>query len=93
MEPTEAARAIRLKAIRQRDEDAAGSTSAAALDRRWLLGEVDRLQAELAEEEADREQAFIAEEGKRLDVEDQLKQAEREIRELRDKIEYWEMGQ
>lgn len=93
MEPTEAARAIRLKAIRQRDEDAAADTSAAALDRRWLLGEIDRLQAELAEEEADREQSFIAEEGKRLDVEDHLNQAEREIRELRDKIEYWEMGQ
>lgn len=47
MEPSEAARAIRLKAIRRRDEDAAGSTSAAALDRRWLLGEVDRLKTAL----------------------------------------------
>ncbi len=50
-EPTPAARGIRLKAIRQRDavhaEDALRShTCPAALDRRWLLGEVDRLTRE-----------------------------------------------
>lgn len=97
-ELTEAARALRLKAIRQRDEHAyavwvSGAMETAAIDRRWLLAEVDRLSAELAEEEADREQFAIHEEAKRLDVEDQLKQAERTIRELRDKIEYWEMDQ
>lgn len=45
MEPTEAARAIRLDAIRKRATDER-NTSSAALDRRWLLGEVDRLTAE-----------------------------------------------
>lgn len=53
--------------------------------------EIDDLKRERDEEEADREQCAIAEEAKRLDVEDQLKDAERTIRELRDKIEYWEM--
>lgn len=44
-EPTEAARAIRIEAIKRRATDER-NTSAAALDRRWLLGEVERLTRE-----------------------------------------------
>ena len=50
MEPTEAARGIRLAAIRMRDADSIGEATSHAcsgvLDRRWLLGEVDRLTRE-----------------------------------------------
>jgi DNA-binding MarR family transcriptional regulator len=45
IEPTRAARAVRLSAIRERALDAR-NTSTASLDRRWLLGEVDRLSTE-----------------------------------------------
>ncbi len=46
-EPTEAARALRLGAIRRRaDNDRRDDTSMPVLDRRWLLGEVDRLHTE-----------------------------------------------
>lgn len=46
MEPTVSARAIRLEAIRRRAADTS-DTSEAALDRRWLLGEIDRLERDL----------------------------------------------
>jgi len=57
MQPTDAARAIRLAAIRRRDTDNQVDrrdllnydTSQGALDRRWLLGEVERLSTELIE--------------------------------------------
>jgi hypothetical protein len=53
-EPTESARAIRLEAMRRRDADNQVDrrdlihydTSQGALDRRWLLGEVERLTRE-----------------------------------------------
>lgn len=45
-EPTESARAIRLEAIRRRATDTS-DTSEAALDRRWLLAEVNRLERDL----------------------------------------------
>lgn len=46
MEPTDAARRLRLTAIRARAEDHADTTTA-ALDRRYLLDEVARLQRDL----------------------------------------------
>lgn len=49
-EPTEAARAIRLKAIRERSDTAQETILShlcdAVIDRRWLLGEVGRLTRE-----------------------------------------------
>lgn len=91
-EPTDAARANRLAAIRERATDER-NTSTAALDRRWLLGEVERLTTELLAEEADKAEVVHREESLRIDAEDQLKQAERTIRELRDQIDYWKMSQ
>jgi hypothetical protein len=93
-DPTAASRRLRLDAIRRRvANDRGDDTSMPVLDRRWLLGEVDRLQRELAEEETDKAEVVDREESMRLDAEEQLRQAERTIRELRDQIDYWKMGQ
>jgi len=48
-EPTDAARAIRLEAMRRRDGDVEHThncTCTATMDRRWLLGEIERLSGE-----------------------------------------------
>ncbi len=56
-EPTPAGRLLRLKAIRQRDEETAGTTGTSAMDRRWLLAEVERLTRERDEARSELEAA------------------------------------
>lgn len=66
----------------------------------WLTGElaerdeeIERLRRELAAEEADKAEVVHREESLRIDAEDQLKEAERTIRDLRNQADYWAMGQ
>ncbi len=55
----------------------------------WLTGELADRDQELSE----LREAFGREEAQRVDAQDDLTRAEREIRELRDQIDYIKMGQ